>query len=698
MLAIYKFTLYKYAKSYSTWIILSFSAIVIGFLIGGMVPFITLDITKDNAAKNYVKSVIGVVSGITVFFAIFSAVFAAFKAATMLKDEVENGTFLVILSKPLRRAQIVFGKWFALQTFLLLYAFVSVLFLCIGVGIFDNGSRISGLSIMGVSKISSKIWYVGVFIFIILYITALIFSSIGIIISTKLSVGTTIGIVIAVGVYIPISGILGLFVRKSEAIPISTNTTINSLVNKVDKQLSSPLGQQLQNLDPDFAQLSSGVNKLRNDLSEDMLYQSISTDDKDGFQKVWWLDLDYQFKILSEYAYEKAIPSEVRGAIATEMNNFLPQKIDIQRLTRLNELFNFSPTAPASDNQIIKFLTNWNQVGSLLTQAKALSTLDTLFSEFDLKSLQEKKQETNNKQPESFLDYEIAVPFEAINNTMVFVNDGLNYMKDASHYSVPTNRLQKLISEFEAAKNNMVPGRINSRYLTVENYIDWLDYLEIHRNLAQTMRTFVNNSLQANTPISAHEIFLQALAMSKATGKDKELQNFSELSQLTDYEITNMAKANVVKDEKWIRNKIFSFSFTPRLINDLRSQDINKNNLAALNSATQNIYNPLIEVIFQSKSKNIFSVSSDLKIEPADFEEVKRYFEIQTGKTNIFPSLSPSDANLIGALFSAVENNKLSVSHISSYANKSSVLIVYIMVALALVPLAYFVVKKQDFR
>lgn len=697
MLAIYKFTLYKYAKSYSTWIILSFSAIVIGFLIGGMVPFVTLDITKDSAARNYVKSVIGVVSGITVFFAIFSAVFAAFKAATMLKDEVENGTFLVILSKPLRRVQIVFGKWFALQTFLLLYAFVSVLFLCIGVGIFDNGSKISGLSIMGVSKISSKIWYVGVFIFIILYITALIFSSLGIIISTKLSVGSTIGIVIAIGVYIPISGILGLFVRKSEAIPISANTNINTLVNKVDKQLNSPLGQQLQALDPDFSQLSSGLNKLRNDLSEDMLYQSVATDDKDSFQKIWWLDLDYQFKILSEYAYEKAIPEQVRGAIANEMNNFLPQKIDIQRLTQLNELFNFSSTAQASENQVIKFLTNWNQIGSLLTQATALSTLDTLFRLFDLKSLQEKKEDTSNNQPASFLDYEIAVPFDAINNTMVFVDDGLNYMKDPSHPSTPTNRLTKLISEFEAAKNNLVPGKTNLRFLTIENYIDWLDYLEIHRDLATTMRSLENTNLQATTPISEHDIFLQALAISKVKGKDKELQNF-DLSELTDYEITNMAKVNVVKDEKWIRANLFSFYLTPRLLKDLNSQEISKENFATLNAATQNVYNPLQEVIFQQKSKNIFTALTDQKIEPADFEEVKRYFEIKTGNTNNFPPLSKADANLIGALFSAVENNKLAVSHIGSYANKSSVLIVYIVVALVLVPLAYFVVKRQDFR
>lgn len=697
MLAIYKFTLYKYAKSYSTWIILSFSAIVIGFLIGGMVPFVTLDITKDSAARNYVKSVIGVVSGITVFFAIFSAVFAAFKAATMLKDEVENGTFLVILSKPLRRVQIVFGKWFALQTFLLLYAFVSVLFLCIGVGIFDNGSKISGLSIMGVSKISSKIWYVGVFIFIILYITALIFSSLGIIISTKLSVGSTIGIVIAIGVYIPISGILGLFVRKSEAIPISANTNINTLVNKVDKQLNSPLGQQLQALDPDFSQLSSGLNKLRNDLSEDMLYQSVATDDKDSFQKIWWLDLDYQFKILSEYAYEKAIPEQVRGAIANEMNNFLPQKIDIQRLTQLNELFNFSSTAQASENQVIKFLTNWNQIGSLLAQATALSTLDTLFRLFDLKSLQEKKADTNNNQPTSFLDYEIAVPFDAINNTMVFVNDGLNYMKDSSHPSTPTNRLTKLVSEFEAAKNNFVPGKSNLRYLTVENYVDWLDYLEIHRDLATTMRSLENSNLQAATQTSDHDIFLQALTISKVKGKDKELQNF-DLSELCDYEITNMAKVNVVKDEKWIRANLFSFYLTPRLLKDLNSQEISKENFATLNAATQNVYNPLQEVIFQQKSKNIFTALTDQKIEPADFEEVKRYFEIKTGNTNNFPPLSKADANLIGALFSAVENNKLAVSHIGSYANKSSVLIVYIVVALVLVPLAYFVVKRQDFR
>lgn len=86
------------------------SAVGIGFVVGGYLPFAFVDVKKINAPINYVKSIVAAIAGVTVFFGIFSAIFAGFKSASMYKDEVENGTFLVLLSKPLKRGQIIFGK------------------------------------------------------------------------------------------------------------------------------------------------------------------------------------------------------------------------------------------------------------------------------------------------------------------------------------------------------------------------------------------------------------------------------------------------------------------------------------------------------------------------------------------------------------------------------------------------------------
>lgn len=110
MKAIYVYTMKKYLKSYSTWVILLLSALGIGFMIGGYLPFAFVNVNKINAPMVYVKSIMAAIAGVSVFFGIFSAIFAGFKSASMYKDEVENGTFLVLLSKPLRRGQIVFGK------------------------------------------------------------------------------------------------------------------------------------------------------------------------------------------------------------------------------------------------------------------------------------------------------------------------------------------------------------------------------------------------------------------------------------------------------------------------------------------------------------------------------------------------------------------------------------------------------------
>lgn len=86
------------------------SAVGIGFVVGGYLPFAFVDPKKISAPINYVKAIVAAIAGVSVFFGIFSAIFAGFKSASMYKDEVENGTFLVLLSKPLRRGQIIFGK------------------------------------------------------------------------------------------------------------------------------------------------------------------------------------------------------------------------------------------------------------------------------------------------------------------------------------------------------------------------------------------------------------------------------------------------------------------------------------------------------------------------------------------------------------------------------------------------------------
>ncbi len=171
----------------------------------------------------------------------------------------------------------------ALQTILITYAFISVLCLCIGVAIFDNGQEIVELKALGIKSLQSSIWYAAVFIFLILFLTSVIFSSIGIMLSTRLSTGTTIGMTIAVGVYIPISGLLSTFARKPEVVPVSrTLAALQTLKTTFDHELASnPL---LAEVFPDLKNISQQLTVMATD---EIYSNAMKTGDTDAFSKIW---------------------------------------------------------------------------------------------------------------------------------------------------------------------------------------------------------------------------------------------------------------------------------------------------------------------------------------------------------------------------------------------------------------------------
>ena len=106
-MAIYNYTLKKYLKAPSTYVISIISFLIV-FVVGAYMPYKQMD--SGTTPREYAKMVITVVSSISLFMSIFTSVFAGFKAATMFKDEVENGTFLVVLSKPISRTRLIIVK------------------------------------------------------------------------------------------------------------------------------------------------------------------------------------------------------------------------------------------------------------------------------------------------------------------------------------------------------------------------------------------------------------------------------------------------------------------------------------------------------------------------------------------------------------------------------------------------------------
>ena len=172
-MVIYQYTLLKYFKSPSTWIIICISM------------FMTAIITLLGYPN--------LLSYIITIILIFGSIFFAFKGSQTFKDEIEDGTFLVILSKPKSRIKIILFKWLSLLTMCAIFVFFTLLSMsiCIIIAhrkpVIFNNQNIS---------IYHNLFIVNLILFPIGVVISMLLSSLALIISTKLNRGATIGIMI----------------------------------------------------------------------------------------------------------------------------------------------------------------------------------------------------------------------------------------------------------------------------------------------------------------------------------------------------------------------------------------------------------------------------------------------------------------------------------------------------------------------
>lgn len=325
MFAIYKYTFKKYLKAPSTWIITLISIFIAGFL-GGYLPSTIVDTQGADATTDYAMQSIMVVSQITSFLAIFVSVFAGFKASAMFKDEVEDGTFLVILSKPIVRSKIIFGKWLALQSMMLLYTFATILTFVLTTVAFDKGGEIVGLTQMGVKTLSSQIALVGLLMWSVLMVIGFIFTSIGLLLSTKLSSSATVGISIALGVVIPVTSLVAMFtvkpaynkVENNEALAFSKSFAhTKSIFQEKMHDLGIPTTKAsgVLSLVDKVESLYSKAFEQLNSEKDGLLNLGISTGGKDSFKFAWVGDINYQIKSLSSFASERVVPDALKEAL-----------------------------------------------------------------------------------------------------------------------------------------------------------------------------------------------------------------------------------------------------------------------------------------------------------------------------------------------------------------------------------------------
>ena len=320
MWAVYRQTFKKYLKAPSTWIIFVLACFISGFLSAGL-PWLNFDETKTGATSRYIARTVTVIASTSSYTAIFASIFAGFKSASMFRDEIDQGVFLTILSKPIRRSSILMGKWIALQTLLVLFAMGTTLSFVIVTAILDKGHLINDIDLYGAHTLRSQLPIVALYLFIIIYIMCLIFSSLSLLISTKLSFGGTIGASIALGIVVPITALVWTFTHKSAEYKLSDKSAINDIYDAQGQFKQDDIPQEFRKLSD--STLSAQREYFIEASNVNSIYAlGLSSGMSDSFEDSWVGDLQYQISTMGSFASEHVAPNNARLMASSSLSSF----------------------------------------------------------------------------------------------------------------------------------------------------------------------------------------------------------------------------------------------------------------------------------------------------------------------------------------------------------------------------------------
>ncbi len=206
MYKFYAYAMRKTFKSKSTWIVLVIS-FALTFYLCGILPYSIISTSKGPAAKDspyLLAASIGYYS-VTLIYVITIALFSGFKGANVFKDEVEDGSLLIMISKPISRNRLILSKWLAYITSIFLFIVIIVIGHNLGLVIGDKGNILKADKV--IISICTEI--------LVCIVLAAILSSISLISSTFLSSGLTIGITVGFGFIVPITALVQTFTYKN---------------------------------------------------------------------------------------------------------------------------------------------------------------------------------------------------------------------------------------------------------------------------------------------------------------------------------------------------------------------------------------------------------------------------------------------------------------------------------------------------
>ncbi len=342
-MAVYRYSLKKFLKTPSTWLLLLFGALTM-FFIGGFLIFWILglhwNLKNSPELQSFSETTAFVITYSTVgsTISLMIALFAGFKGSQVFRDEIEDGTFLIILSKPLSRKRILIQKWLAFMTVFI--AFIICLSLCHTLG---------ALAAQKGNYVTKYLWMAFPLEIVISMIFMIIFSSISLISSVFLHSKGVIGVSFILGMAIVFTEFLAQFsyIPPYASIGLSRTNSDNSFIPGAtsDVLYSRSKALQTKELNSDIKNVNFNDIKLK----ENNLY--INNPNKlTTYNHLWPFDFSYHVDSIDSLVV-KTILSKKDAAL---QNNYGQVNDEIQ----MKQVFNGYKDPNVIDRQY--FMSNDN--------------------------------------------------------------------------------------------------------------------------------------------------------------------------------------------------------------------------------------------------------------------------------------------------------------------------------------------------
>ncbi len=532
---LFRYNLKKYFRTVSTWVFLVIALVIIDFLAFILTYKLNNNRLAAGSPLEISRTMILLVYTILPpFLIMIIALFASFKSVQLFRDEINEGSLLLVISKPISRKRILIQKWLSLIS-------IFIIFITPILG----SQTIILLNNIKFKSLDHLIWsgFLGeLFVSIVFFC---LFSSLALMISLRLGVKSVIGLAFACTFLVVISNSVQTF-------------TYSSQFTLMDSRFEGMSNDQL-----------STIWNVDNDKKSTAPKFYIKTSDKKPlFNKLWPLSIGYQISQMSSIFLKNDL------ATSMQQNGFLkPMKMKSYRSANFEQYQNNSLflgthssnnasviskyfdqykfdnqiitdyLAPALKNSHTYLMQKLNSTITNRTLSLSLSDFASINSQFQTSA----KKFMSMAQDDTFINIlfnifsdsgkTVVIHDNSIDkyNANVIFNLWLNYhltnaeakliMQDNIlyydfSYSDNSNNLRSLNNSYSNNTLGLISGVYNKSWTTVELYSPWLNINKLVFNLINSYNDYHDYrngdnpkklSLNDNLPISTYDHYFKSV-------------------------------------------------------------------------------------------------------------------------------------------------------------------------------------------